>query len=141
MDRNLQLLGIAKKAGFLAIGVESASASAKSGSAKAIITAGDASEGAKRRARRDADFCGAVYAASPYTKFELGNVTGRGSPGTLAFTDTGLAAGFLKGLADDDPEQYGAAAQSLAENAQAPPGRNGASADRNKTTGKRRTAK
>ena len=135
MDRNLQLLGIARKAGFLAIGGEAASASAKSGSAKAIITAGDASEGAKRRARRDAEFCGAAFADTSYTKFELGNITGRGSPGTLAVTDSGLAAGFLKGLAEDDPERYGDMAGRL-PGAESLPNR-----ERKMATGKRRTAR
>ena len=103
MDRNLQLLGIARKAGLLAIGAESVSASARAGSAKAVITAEDASDGAKRRAQRDAAFCGAAYVATHYSKFELGSITGRGAPGTLAVMDTGLAEGFVNGLADKPP--------------------------------------
>ena len=150
MDRNLQLLGIAKKAGLLAIGGESASASAKSGRARAIITARDASEGAKRRAQRDAEFCGAAFAVTHYTKFEFGSVTGRGSPGTLAVMDAGLAAGFLKSLAEDDPERYGAAARDaalMAETMRTPyrtgktPAADKPRGGRNKTAGKRRTAK
>jgi len=30
----------------------------------------------------------------PFTKFELGTTAGRGSPGTIAFLDKGLAKGF-----------------------------------------------
>jgi ribosomal protein L7Ae-like RNA K-turn-binding protein len=96
----LQLLGIARKAGLLAIGGESVSAASRKGKVRAVFSASDASDGAKRRARNDSLFCGAEYSVVPYTKFELGNVTGRGSPGTLAILDEGLAAGFLRGLAD-----------------------------------------
>ena len=128
MDRNLQLLGIAKKAGFLAIGSESASAAARSGKVKAIISAADASDASKRRAQRDAGFCGAAYSPTPYTMSELGSITGRGSPGTLAFLDKGLSEKFLEGI---PKSAAGASGGNSANNL------NGAS---NKTTGKRRTA-
>ena len=134
MDRNLQLLGIARKAGLLAVGAESVSAAARAGKASAVFSAGDASDGAKRRASRDSEFCGAVYSEIPYTKFELGNVTGRGSPGTLAILDPGLAGKFLRGLAEGCPERYGKMADLLAE-------RTGVREGNSKNTaGKRRTA-
>ena len=45
MDRSLALLGMAKKAGLLAIGSEAAAVAARRGDAKLIITANDASDG------------------------------------------------------------------------------------------------
>ena len=42
----------------------------------------------------------------PYTMQELGSIVGRGSPGTIAFLDTGLAVTFIKGLAETDPEPF-----------------------------------
>jgi len=105
-NRNLQILGLAKKAGLLSIGEESAGAAARSGQAKLVISASDASERSVRNARINAEAGFAAYTAVPYTKFELGNVTGRGSPGTIAFLDTGLAARFLKGLAETEPESF-----------------------------------
>ena len=115
MDHNLQLLGIAKKAGYLAVGGEAASAAARSGKAVLIIAAADASDNAKRRAKRDSEFCGAAYAAAPYTRFELGSITGRGSPGIIALLDTGLASTFIGGLASIDPAGYSGTAEILAE--------------------------
>ena len=106
MDRNLQLLGIAKKAGLLAIGCEATETAARKGKTKLIISASDASERAFRNARINADAGGAICLAVPYTKFELGCITGRGSPATVAFLDTGLAVGFLKGLAETGDELY-----------------------------------
>ena len=99
-DKSLQLLGIAKKAGLLAVGGEDAAASARRGKAKLLITASDASEGTVRRAKANAESGGARYIAVPFTKFELGNITGRGSPGTIAFLDKGLADGFEDRLAE-----------------------------------------
>lgn len=115
MDHNLQILGIAKKAGFLAVGAEASSAAARNGKAVLIIAANDTSDSAERHAQRDSEFCGAAFAAVPYTRFELGSITGRGSPGTIAILDTGLASTFIGALAKDDPVRYGETAEALAE--------------------------
>ena len=137
MNRSLQLLGMAKKAGFLAVGAESASAAARLGKAAAVISACDASEGSIRRARADSIDCGAEFIVVPFTKFELGNVTGRGSPGTLAITDAGLASAFLGKLAESDPERYSQAAEKLAKTAEQLKKRKAAGV---RKTGKGRTA-
>ena len=134
MDRNLQFLGLAKKAGALAIGAEDAAAAVSSGRAAAVISACDASENAMRRARNCADIGGVIFATVPYSKVELGNVSGRGSPGTIAFLDVGLAAGFMRGLAALEPEKYGEHADVLTERSQAR-----AKKTKDVITGKRRT--
>ena len=105
-DKNLQIIGLAKKAGLLAIGCEAAEIAAHKGKTKLVISASDASERAFRNARINADACGAICLTVPYTKFELGCITGRGSPATVAFLDTGLAVAFLKGLAETGDELF-----------------------------------
>ena len=115
MDRNLQLIGMARKAGLLAVGVEAVKAAVRAGKARLVISASDASDGSARRARYGSESTGAFYIEVPYTKFELGSITGRGSPGTVAILDDGLAAGFLKGLAAGSPEIYSEAAELLQE--------------------------
>jgi len=107
LDRNLQILGLAKKAGLLAIGGDAAGIAARKVGVSLIISASDASERAHKNARIDADAGGALHAVVPYTMFELGNAIGRGSPGTVAFLDMGLAVKFLKGLAESQPEPFG----------------------------------
>ena len=102
MDRSLALLGMAKKAGRLAVGSEAASTAARRGEAVLIITACDASEGSVRRAKANAESNGVEYTAVPFTMFDLGKTAGRGSPGTIAFLDKGLADGFKKRLADTE---------------------------------------
>jgi len=85
---------MAKKAGFLAVGGEAAAAAARRGEASLIITASDASAGSIRRAKANAESNGVKHLAVPHTMFELGSTAGRGSPGTIAFLDKGLADGF-----------------------------------------------
>jgi len=102
MDRCLAILGMAKKAGRLAVGGEAVAMAARHGKAKLIITATDASESSVRRAKHGADSGRAKYLPVPFTMFELGNVAGRGSPGTIAFLDKGLAESFTKRLAEKD---------------------------------------
>ena len=119
MDRSLNLLGIARKAGLIAVGGDSSGTAARAGKAALIISASDASAASLRRAQINAGECGVTHIIVPYTKFELGNITGRGSPGTVAFLDAGLAAGFAKGLEGTQPGKYHEAAVLLAEKARA----------------------
>jgi len=104
MDRCLAHLGMAKKAGLLAVGGDAAATAARRGEAELIITASDASAGSKRRAKMNAEANGIMYIAVPFTMFELGNIAGRGSPGTIAFLDKGLADVFSKRLAENAKE-------------------------------------
>ena len=133
MNHNLGILGIARKAGLLAIGGDAVNSAARNGKAQLIITTCDASEGSARRAKMCADSSGAVYTAVHYTKDEIGSITGRGSPGTIAILDAGLAAGFMKGLAELQPDRYTEPAEQLVSTAEA-------LKERKKTTAKRRTA-
>jgi len=100
MNRSLALLGMAKKAGLLAVGGEATAAAVRRGEARLIITASDASDGSVRRAKANAESNNVEYIAVPYTMFELGSTAGRGSPGTIAFLDKGLADGFKDRLAE-----------------------------------------
>ena len=102
MDQALNLLGIAKKAGLIAIGGDAASAAARNGKAALIVSASDSSDGSIRRARVNAQAGGATHITAPYTQIEIGSITGRGLAGTVAITDIGLSAQFIKKLAEAD---------------------------------------
>ena len=131
MDRNLQIIGLAKKAGLLAVGAEDTSLAARAGKASVVVSSCDASDNAVRRARNSAETSHAIHIIVPYSSFELGNVSGRGSPGTVAILDAGLAARFMRGMAETEPERYSGAAEELAGKArvrldtkrQTPPGK------------------
>ena len=105
MDRSLAMLGMAKKAGKLAVGGEAAAIAARRGAAKLIITANDASAASVRRAKSSAETGGIKHVEVPFTMFELGTTAGRGSPGTIAFLDKGLADGFMKKLSETNKNE------------------------------------
>ena len=119
MDRNLQILGLAKKAGLLAVGSEDAGSAARAGKARVVISASDSSDSALRRARNSAEIGRTMHIIVPYSSFELGNVSGRGSPGTVAILDLGLAARFMREMAETEPERYGESADKLSRSVQA----------------------
>jgi len=113
MDRSLQILGMARKAGLLAIGSEDVGLAARTGKASLVVSASDASDGSLRRARRSAETGDCVYTVVPYKSEELGNITGRGSPGTIAILDHGLATKFISTLAITDPTRYSDTAEVM----------------------------
>ena len=113
MDKTLQILGLAKKAGLLAIGLRDTAEAARAGKASIVISAADASGNALRQAQRSAEAARTLHVTVPYSGFDLGTISGRGSPGTIAILDIGLAARFLKGIAETDPASYGGTAEIL----------------------------
>jgi ribosomal protein L7Ae-like RNA K-turn-binding protein len=117
MNRAISLMGIAKKAGLLEIGGDDVAAAARSGKAKLILTASDASGASKRRACDAAASRGIAYAELRVSKEELAAVIGRGLPGTVALTDAGLAFGVASRLSEEDPERYAGIAEGLRESA------------------------
>lgn len=119
-DTVINMLGIAKKAGFLEIGEDSVCTCARNGKAKLVLSACDASENSRRTAGHYAENGGAEYALLPYSKFDLSAVIGRGSPGMLAVTDIGIAASFMNKLSAAHPDNsaYAECAQAINERAQ-----------------------
>ncbi|MCR5173373.1 MAG: 50S ribosomal protein L7 [Oscillospiraceae bacterium] len=113
MDKCLHLLGLARKAGALEIGEECVSAAVERVRVRCVLSARDASEGSLKRAGLLAQDASVPHIVLPYGKMELSEAVGRGSPGLLAFTDTGLAAAFAAELAKTD-ERYASAAERMA---------------------------
>lgn len=112
------LLGLAKKAGKLALGEEEATAAALAHKTKLVLLAGDAADGTAKRVRRASEEGNALCFQLPLTKEQLGGGLGRWTCAALAVTDTGFAAAMLKKLAQADPETYGDAAQALTHKAE-----------------------
>ena len=106
MDRSLQIIGLAKKAGLLAVGTADTGAAARTGKVRLVISANDASSNAVRKACNAAQTCSVPHIIVPYTSFELGNVSKRGSPGTIAFLDIGLASSFMNSMSEAEPERF-----------------------------------
>lgn len=109
----LGLIGIALKAGRIAVGEEPVSDACRNHSAKLILLAADAAENSVHRAGKFAVVGKIPCLTASCTKAELGRALGRTSCAMVAVTDTGLAAGLLAKLAEQDPERYGEYAEKL----------------------------
>lgn len=107
-------IGIAKKAGALAVGETDAGAACRAGKAKILILASDAAENTAGRARNFIAGHKTLLIRSPYTKARLGEMTGSGVCALAAVTDIGIAASFLSALAESD-NQYKEAAEETAQ--------------------------
>lgn len=114
----LGLLGLAKKAGKLALGEEEAASAALAHKTKLLLVASDAAEDTAKRSQRAAEATNALCFQVPLTKTELGGAAGRATCAALAVTDTGFAASLLKKLAQTDPAAYGEAAEKLTHKAE-----------------------
>lgn len=101
----LGLLGLARKAGKLELGEEPAGAACRSRRAKAVLLARDAADNTVRRAERLAQTAKVPCIRTAFSKAQLGWQLGRAFCAVLAVTDSGLAAGICRKLAEEDPQQ------------------------------------
>lgn len=105
MDNGLTgLLGIARKAGRVEAGEESAAAAAKGHKARVLLLASDAGERTRRHGEALGEEGNCPLLPVSLTKEELGGALGRGSCAILALTDIGLASAIVKKLESVDPE-------------------------------------
>ena len=104
MDKALNYLALARKAGRIELGEEPAGAAARAQHARLVVVASDASDHTWRRAKSFVAGTEQLCIKVPFTKDQLGMAVGRTSLALAAFTDPALALAFLKALAD--PEKY-----------------------------------
>lgn len=116
MDKALNYLALAKKAGLAELGEEPVGAVSRTGKAYLIVVASDASDHTWRRAKSYAAGTEQQVIRIPYTKEETGFVVGRTSLAIAAVTDAPLALALVQSL----PEQarYAAVIQVLTEKSQ-----------------------
>ncbi len=109
----LSLLGLARKAGRIQVGEEPVGAACRARKARLVLLASDAADNTARRAAHFAQAGGVETVSVPFTKEQLGRAVGRNSCAMAALTDAGMAAGFLRKLAQADPARYGEQAAAL----------------------------
>ena len=114
VDKLLNLIGLAKKAGKLEVGEEPVGAAARSKHARLILIASDAADNTRRRALHFGEAGECICLEIPPTKEDLGRALGRTSCALLALTDIGFAEAVAKKLAESDEAHYGEAAKRLA---------------------------
>ena len=102
MDSTLNLLGLARRGGNIALGEEPVADACKLRKAQVVFIAADAGETTARRGRNMAESANVPWTVIPYTKAELGFAVGRATCALAAVTDRGLARGVVQKLAAAD---------------------------------------
>ena len=111
MDKALNYIALARKAGRIELGEEPAGAAARSQKARLVIVASDATDHTWRRAQSFVAGTEQICLRVPYSKDDLGQAVGRTALALAAFTDPALALAFVKAL--NQPERYKAELASL----------------------------
>lgn len=114
MSNALSYIGIARKAGAIAIGETNSGAQVRAGKGKLLMLASDASENARSRAENFVHGTQTPLVTLPYTKQQLSETTGINGCSMAVFTDIGLGSAFIAALADEDAA-YAEIAQQLAK--------------------------
>ena len=106
MDKSLNYLALARKAGRVELGEEPVGAAASGENAYLVIVAADAGDHTWRRAKSFVFGTGQLAIRVPYTKDDLGAKIGRTALAMAAFTDPALALAFAQSLPEGvvDPE-------------------------------------
>ena len=111
MDKALNYLALARKAGRAELGEEPVGAAARANKARLVIVASDASDHTWRRALSYVSQTGQQCLRVAFTKDELGIAIGRTSLAMAAITDPALALAFVEAL--NQPEKYKAIIEDL----------------------------
>ena len=115
MDKALNYMALARKAGRIELGEEPVGAAARAQHARLVIVASDASDHTWRRALSFVSGTEQKCIRIPFTKDQLGEAIGRTSLAIGAFTDPALALAFVKALPES--EKYGQYLESLSKRA------------------------
>ena len=113
MDKSLNYMALARKAGRIELGEEPVGSAARAQKARLVVVAEDASDHTWRRAKSFVAGTGQQCIKVPFSKDMLGMAVGRTSLAIGAFTDPALALAFVKAL--PQPEKYGEVLESLEE--------------------------
>ena len=136
MDKALNYMALARKAGRIELGEEPVGAAARAQKAKLVIVASDASDHTWRRALSFVAGTQQKCIRIPFTKDELGAAIGRTALAIAAFTDAALALAFAKALPQPDANLVAALEQLTAHLAQRQ--KEAKAHQRNKRTGKKK---
>lgn len=104
MDKALNYMALARKAGLIELGEEPVGAAARAQHARLVVVANDASDHTWRRGKSFVAGTSQECISVPHSKDQLGLAVGRQSLAIAAFTDPAMALAFVKAL--NDPEKY-----------------------------------
>ena len=98
MDKALNYMALARKAGRIELGEEPVGAAARAQHARLVVVASDAGDHTWRRAKSFVAGTDQQCIKVPYTKDEMGMAVGRSALALAAFTDPAMALAFVKVL-------------------------------------------
>ena len=116
MDKALNYLSLARKAGLIELGEEPVGAVARAKKARLVMVACDAGDHTWRRAKSFVSGTEQLCIKVPFTKDQMGQAIGRTALAIAAFTDPSMALAFVKALGN--PEKYKEALESLDKRSQ-----------------------
>ena len=105
MDKALNLLALARKAGLAELGEEPVGAAARGLKAHLILVAGNASDHTWRRAKSFAAGTDQTCVRVKYTKDEMGFAIGRQELAIAAITDAGMGLSIVEALGEPEKNQ------------------------------------
>ena len=111
MDKALNYIALARKAGRIELGEEPVGAAARAQHARLVVVASDASDHTWRRAKSFVAGTQQQCVKVPFNKDQLGQAIGRTELAIAAFTDPALALAFVKAL--DNPAKYAEVLENL----------------------------
>ena len=112
MEKALNYLALARKAGLAELGEEPVGALARAGKARLVLVASDATDHTWRRARSFVAETNQICIRVPFTKDQMGQAVGRSSLALAAFTDPAMALALVKALDQPEPQVLEALQQS-----------------------------
>ena len=102
LDKALNYLALARKAGRIELGEEPVGSAARAQHARLVVVAKDASDHTWRRAKSFVAGTGQLCVKTPFSKEEMGLAVGRTSLAIACFTDPAMALAFMKALENPD---------------------------------------
>ena len=111
MDKALNYLALARKAGRIELGEEPVGGAARAQKARLVVVAEDATDHTWRRAKSFVAGTEQICLKVPFSKDQLGQAVGRSALALAAFTDPALALAFVKALGQ--PDRYKTELESL----------------------------
>jgi len=117
MDKALNYLALARKAGLAELGEEPVGAATRAGKARLVLVAADSGDHTWRRAKSFVAGTDQQCVRVPYSKDEMGQAIGRTSLAIAAITDPALALSLVKALPQPE-EAVVAALQECADRVQ-----------------------
>ena len=115
MDKTMNYLSLARKAGLAELGEEPVGSISRTGKAYVILVASDASDHTWRRAKSFAAGTKQQCVRLPHTKDEMGMAIGRSALAIAAITDVSMALALVESLGQ--PEKLAAVLEVLRDKA------------------------